>query len=89
MHSLRSGILGAEENVPFELSVLEALLSETVQQFERHLKRLLLLSESVEREVTYVLKASSGDLTRLLPIQKLALILLICQPFSTCSSLCP
>ena len=70
VHSLRSGILSAEADMPFELTVLEALLAETVRQFERHLKRLLLLSESVEREVTHVLKASSGDLTRLLPIQK-------------------
>ena len=70
VHGVRSGILGADADVPFELRVLEALLSETVRQFERHLKRLLLLSESVEREVTHVLKTSSGDLTRLLPIQK-------------------
>ena len=70
VHGVRSGILQADAEVPFELRVLEALLSETVRQFERHLKRLLLLSESVEREVTHVLKSSTGDLTRLLPIQK-------------------
>ena len=70
VQALRSGILGADDDVPFELRVLEALLSETVNQFERHLRRLLLLSEMVEREVTSVLKSSTGDLTRLLPIQK-------------------
>lgn len=60
----------AEETMPFELSVLEALLCETVEHFERHHKRLLLLSESIEREIGEVLKTSAGDLTRLLPIQK-------------------
>ncbi len=43
-----------------------------VRQFERHHKRLVLLSDSVEREINMVLKTSSGDLTRLLPIQKSA-----------------
>ena len=57
-------------DAPFELRALEALLAETVRQFERHHKRLLLLSDSVEREIMVVLKTSSGDLTRLLPIQK-------------------
>ena len=57
-------------DTPFELRALEALLAETVRQFERHHKRLLLLSDSVEREIMVVLKTSSGDLTRLLPIQK-------------------
>lgn len=70
VQGLRTGILNAEEGVPFELRVLEALLSETVRQFERHLQRLLLLSDTIEREVTLVLKSSAGDLTRLLPIQK-------------------
>ena len=56
--------------MPFELSILEALLSETVQHFERHHKRLLMLSDSVEREIGEVLRTSAGDLTRLLPIQK-------------------
>lgn len=70
VEAMCNGILGAEAGVPFELRVLEALLGETVRQFERHYKRLQLLSDSVEREVQIVLKTTSSDLTRLLPIQK-------------------
>ena len=70
VQSLHQGLRFAEPDVPFELTVLEALLSETVQQFERHHKRLLLLSESIEKEIGEVLRTAASDLTRLLPIQK-------------------
>lgn len=70
VQAMFSSITAGEAEEPFELRVLEALLSETARQFERHHKRLQLLSDSVEQEIELVLKSSSGDLTRLLPIQK-------------------
>ena len=85
VQSLHTTLKFAEADMPFELSVLESLLSETVQHFERHHKRILLLSDSVEREIGEVLKTSAGDLTRLLPIQKYAhhiFLVLQCPIFS-------
>lgn len=70
VQAMYSGIRFADAGVPFELRALEALLAETVRQFERHFKRLQLLSDSVEQEIQVVLKTSRGDITRLLPIQK-------------------
>ena len=62
VQAMYSGIRFADPGVPFELRALEALLAETVRQFERHFKRLQLLSDSVEHEIQIVLKTSSGDI---------------------------
>ena len=70
VQAVHGTIKNASASLPFELKVLEALLAETVRQFERRHKRLQLLSDSVEREIGSVLGNSMGDLTRLLPIQK-------------------
>ena len=61
--------------LPFELAVLEALLSETVRQFERRHRQLRLLATGVEDDIGRTLRkaggagdvASSSELQRLLP----------------------
>ena len=64
--------------LPFELAVLEALLSETVRQFERRHRQLRLLATGVEDDIGRTLRkaggagdvASSSELQRLLPIAR-------------------
>lgn len=58
--------------LPFELRVLEALLAETVRQFERRRQRLALLADTAEEEISKSLRKAAGDMQRLLPVQRLA-----------------
>eukprot|EP00884_Botryococcus_braunii_P019556 jgi/Botrbrau1/6284/Bobra.0129s0029.1 len=60
--------------MPFEMRALEALLAETVWQFERRYRQLKMLADGMEEEVSHMLRFSSEsatiELQRLLPIQK-------------------
>lgn len=56
--------------LPFELRVLEALLDETARQFERRHRRLELLSQSIEEDISKTIRGTGADLQRLLPIQR-------------------
>ncbi|DBA77137.1 TPA: hypothetical protein ACH3X1_009713 [Trebouxia sp. C0004] len=62
--------IGAETAAPFEFRVLEALLAETAHHFEGKSRRLSFLAESIVTEVSHSLRASTGELQRLLPIQR-------------------
>jgi magnesium transporter len=61
---------------PFELGVLEALLSESVRHFERRTRQLRVLADGVASDVGRALRwaggaaASTGELGRLLPVQR-------------------
>lgn len=61
---------------PFELAILEALLSESVRVFDRRARQLRLLADGVENDVARALRwaggaaASTGELGRLLPVQR-------------------
>ena len=56
--------------LPFELRALEALLAETVRQFERRRQRLALLADTAEEEINRSLRTNAGDMQRLLPVQR-------------------
>lgn len=65
-----SATIAAESSAPFEFRVLEALLAETAHHFESKSRRLSFLAESIVTEVSHSLRASTGEIQRLLPIQR-------------------
>ncbi|PRW56958.1 Magnesium transporter MRS2-4 isoform A [Chlorella sorokiniana] len=56
--------------LPFELKVLEALLSETARAYANKSKRLAIVAETVLTDINTTFSSSAGELQRLIPIQR-------------------
>ena len=62
--------LAQRSALPFELKVLESLLSETAQTFDKKTKRLGMVAETVMEDINRNFHASAAELQRSLPIAR-------------------
>ncbi|KAL6767339.1 hypothetical protein ACKKBF_B34875 [Auxenochlorella protothecoides x Auxenochlorella symbiontica] len=62
--------VGQRSVLPFELKVLEALMAESVRGLEGKGRRLSVVAETVLNDINSNFSNSSGELQRLLPIQR-------------------
>ena len=56
--------------LPYELRVAEALLAETVRQFESRRQRIQLLASGTEESLTFSAQKNTADIYTLLPVQR-------------------
>jgi len=62
--------LAQKSALPFELKVLESLLSETATMFDKKIKRLGMVAETVLDDISRSFHGSAGELQRSLPIAR-------------------
>ncbi len=67
--SIKSALV-QKSALPFELKVLESLLSETAQSFDKKSKRLSMVAETVLDDISKSFHGSAGELQRSLPIAR-------------------
>lgn len=63
-------MLGQRSVLPFELKVLESLLSETALAFDKKSKRLRMVAETVMDDINRSFHASAAELQRFIPITR-------------------
>ena len=56
--------------LPFELKVLEALLSDTAQAFDKKTKRFNMVAETIMDDINNNFSASAAELSRIIPIAR-------------------
>lgn len=66
LHSLQAA-REVPDNIPFEIRILEVLLSESMSYLEDRARRIKFISKGVETDIT--LNVNHADIRRLLPLQ--------------------